>query len=77
MAHVRQSRPDSGLGFQVKAIESFQVVPFSLGSEQGVRGGGTNVSAPYICPADNFPCLVQSTGVLGTPAEPQVLLIYS
>ena len=32
MAHIRQSRPDSGLGFQVKALEPFPVVPSSLGS---------------------------------------------
>jgi len=32
MAHVRQSRPDSGLGFQVKVLKPFKVVPFSLGS---------------------------------------------
>jgi len=27
MTHVRQSRPDSGLVFQVKVLKSFQVVP--------------------------------------------------
>ena len=32
MAHTRQSRPDSGLGFQVKVLKTFQVVPSSLGS---------------------------------------------
>ena len=32
MAHVRQSRPDSGLGFQVKVLEAFQGVPSSLKS---------------------------------------------
>ena len=31
-AHVRQSRPDSGLGFQVKVFKLFQGVPSSLGS---------------------------------------------
>ena len=29
---IRQSRPDSGHGFQVKAVQSFSVVPSSLGS---------------------------------------------
>jgi hypothetical protein len=29
MAQIRQSRPDSGLGFNVKVLETFQVVPFS------------------------------------------------
>ena len=32
MEHIRQSRPDSGLGFQVKVRKTFQVVPSSLGS---------------------------------------------
>ena len=26
MAHIRQSRPDSGVGFQVKVSKSFQVI---------------------------------------------------
>jgi len=30
MAHVRQSRPDSGLVFQANALTTFQVVPSSL-----------------------------------------------
>ena len=29
MAQIKQSRPDSGLGFQVKVITTFPVVPFS------------------------------------------------
>ena len=33
MAHMRQSRPYSGLGFQVKLLKPFQVVPVLL------RGG--------------------------------------
>ena len=35
MAHMRQSRPDSGLGVQVKVLEAFQVVPSLLGSGTG------------------------------------------
>ena len=31
-ARTRQSRPDSGLGFQVKVLNTFQGVPSSLGS---------------------------------------------
>jgi len=27
MAHTRQSRPDSGLGFQVKALKPFKLFP--------------------------------------------------
>ena len=30
MEHVRQIRPDSGLGFKVKVLEMFSVVPSSL-----------------------------------------------
>ena len=30
VAHLRQSRPDYGLGFQVKFLKTFQVVPFSF-----------------------------------------------
>ena len=37
MAHMRQSRPDSGLGFQVKVLTTIQGVPFSLGNV-GFRG---------------------------------------
>jgi len=32
VAHVRQSRPDYGLGFQVQVRQKFKVVPFPLGS---------------------------------------------
>jgi len=34
-AHTRQSRLDSGLGFQVKVLENFQVVPSAPGNSQG------------------------------------------
>ena len=41
MAHIRQSRPDSGRGFQVKGRLRCQFVPFSLGSErEREREGG-------------------------------------
>ena len=33
MAHVRQSGPDLGLGFQVKVRKPFSAVPYSLGSD--------------------------------------------
>ena len=36
MAHTRLSRPDSGLGFQVKVLKTFQMVPSSLGSGHAV-----------------------------------------
>jgi len=32
MAHIRQSRPDTGRGFQVKALKIVEVFPPSLGS---------------------------------------------
>jgi len=35
VAHVRQPRPDSGLGFQPTALKTFEVVPLSLGGDQG------------------------------------------
>jgi hypothetical protein len=38
MAHIRQSRPYSGLGFQVKFLKIFQDAPFWLGS--GIPLGG-------------------------------------
>jgi len=34
-AHVRQSLPDYGLGFQVKILEPFEVFPSALGSGAG------------------------------------------
>ena len=41
MAHVTQSRPDFGLGFQVKILNPFEVIPSSLGSGQSdVNGAG-------------------------------------
>ena len=38
MGQIRQSRPDYGLGFQVKVLQPFQVVPFSLGSKEQYSG---------------------------------------
>jgi len=39
MAHRRQPRPDSGLGFQVKVLQIFQVVPSTLGSGRTLNVG--------------------------------------
>jgi len=33
MAHISQSRPDSSLGFQVKVLNTFEVVPSSVGPD--------------------------------------------
>jgi len=35
MAHIRQSRPDFGLGFKAKVVKPLEVVPSSLGSGRG------------------------------------------
>jgi len=35
MAHIRQARPNSGLGFEVKVLETVQVVPSSPRSGRG------------------------------------------
>jgi len=35
MAHMRQSRPDAGLGFRVEVLEMFEGVPPSLGRGPG------------------------------------------
>jgi hypothetical protein len=40
MAHLRQSRPDSDLGFQVNVIKTFPVVPTWLGSGSGLGISG-------------------------------------
>jgi len=41
VAHIRQSRPDSGLGFQVKVLKTFKDVPSSLesGACRQISGG--------------------------------------
>ena len=40
LAYIRRSRPDSDLGFQVKVLIAFLVVPSSLGSGLGCKGRG-------------------------------------
>ena len=42
MAHMRQSRPDSGLGFHVKVLKVFNVIPSSLGSLEVFRFAKVN-----------------------------------
>ena len=41
--HIRQSKPDSGLGFQVKLLKPFQVVHSSL-VEHAARPSGEGLS---------------------------------
>jgi len=48
MAHVRQSLPDSGLGFQVEVLQIHQVLPFSL--ENLEVGGGYGGAVPLLRP---------------------------
>ena len=45
MAHIRQSRADSGLGFQAKVLNTVQVVPSSLGSGCPETLGGARTGA--------------------------------
>ena len=66
MAHIRESRPDSGqsrpdssLGFQVRALETFDVVPSLLGS-----GPETALSGPTRL--DSALWHSRSRGFLGT-----------
>ena len=48
MAHIRQSRPDYGLGFEVEVLTTFEVVPFSLesGEEAHPRVGYWTTTGP-------------------------------
>jgi len=46
MAHTRQSRPDSGLGFQVQVLKTCQVVLSSLGSgREGASDAGSEAGS--------------------------------
>ena len=38
MLHIRKLKPSSGIGFQVKVLNKFQVVSFSLGSRNDPSG---------------------------------------
>ena len=38
VAHIRQSRPDSGLGVRIKVLQTFGVVALSLGSGRPTPG---------------------------------------
>jgi len=49
MAHMRQSRPDSGLGFQVKVLETFELASSSLGSAGGVRVQSISDTGVNVC----------------------------
>ena len=38
VVHIRQLKPDAGLGFRVKVLKTFQVVPYSVGSGRCAAG---------------------------------------
>ena len=63
--HIRQSRPDSGLGFQEKVLHTFQAVPSSLGS--GVPRRATHSTPPGIEQG-----LWQGIGINSGPGETDV-----
>ena len=46
MAHVRQSRPDSGLGFKVKVLKTLHVVASPLGTGMGASTDGALIELP-------------------------------
>ena len=48
MAHTRQSRPDSGLGLQVKVLHTVQVVPSSLGGQVGRDKKNDDRETPFV-----------------------------
>ena len=55
MVHIRQSRPDSGIGLQTKVVDTFYLSP--LRSEEATRWSSTlslNVNLPH---AINFRAL--------------------
>jgi len=71
MAHIRQSRPDSGLGFQLKFLETFKL--FHLRSEAAraaARSSTTTDAGPASPPGDQiaFVGSLISTGARRNPA---------
>jgi hypothetical protein len=43
VAHIRKSNSDSGLGVQANVVNTFKVVPPSLGSDQAGSTGSVGV----------------------------------
>jgi len=58
MAHISQSRPDSGLGLQVKVLKTLQGVSSSLCSGRGAGPGGS--SADRSLAAGNVDVITES-----------------
>jgi len=50
VAHIRQSKPDSGRGSQVKVLNTLKVVPSSLGSGLTKR---RRAASGHICPNES------------------------
>ena len=48
MAHTRQSRPDPGLGLQVKVFHTVEVVPSSLGGQVGRDKKNDDGGTPFV-----------------------------
>ena len=49
MAHMSQSRPASGLDFQVKVLKTFEMVPFALG--RGIKKKRDSSSSFLLLPS--------------------------
>ena len=54
-AHIRESRYDSCLGFEVNVLEMIEVVPSSLGSGFGFRISGRSSSGTGGTPGERRP----------------------
>ena len=66
MAHIRQSRSDSGLGFQLKDLKNFDGIASSLkGGAEGHGGGGVGTELRACTTGDSHPYCpgCQATGV--------------
>ena len=56
-AHIRQSRPDSGLGFRVNFLKTFQDVPSSLGSGTTNRSRSSDVQTLIVARGSKPDCV--------------------
>ena len=66
LGHIRQQRPDSGLGLQIQILPTFSVVPSSLGR------GDTSCSAASTRPGGyRGALLVRNARPLGPPSGPR------
>ena len=54
MARVRQAKLDSGLGFQVEAFKTFDIVPCSLGSGRRKKSSKAWLRACSACIPEEF-----------------------